>query len=123
MLTDILPILPIMLPFFAAVIMLLVGKRPVQHRAIAAIGGLLIVIAAAFQVFYVYQNGMVVTFIGGWEPPFGINLAVDMVAALLILTSSLIVFFVSVFSFQSIGEPREKYYFYTMVMFLSLIHI
>ena len=118
MLTDILPILPIMLPFFAAVIMLLVGKRPVQHRAIAAIGGLLIVIAAAFQVFYVYQNGMVVTFIGGWEPPFGINLAVDMVAALLILTSSLIVFFVSVFSFQSIGEPREKYYFYTMVMFM-----
>ncbi len=118
MLTDILPIIPIMLPLFVAVIMLLVGKRPVQHRAIAAIGGLLIAIAAFVQVIYIYQNGMVVTFLGGWQPPFGINLAIDMAAALLIFTSSLIVFFVSVFSFQSIGEPRERYYYYPMVMFM-----
>lgn len=118
MLTDILPLLPIMLPFFAAIVMLLVGKRPVQHRVIAAVGGLLVVIAAVFLVFYVYRNGMVVTYIGGWEPPFGISVVVDMIAALLVLTSSLIVFFVSVYSFQSIGEPREKYYFYVMVMFM-----
>ena len=116
MLTDILPLIPIMLPFFMAVLMLLVGKRPVKHRAIAAIGGLILIIVSAYQVFFVYQNGMYVTYIGGWEPPFGITVVIDMVAAILVLTTSIIVFFITVFSFQSIGEPREKYYFYAIVM-------
>lgn len=118
MATNILPMLPIILPFFAGVIMLFMGKRPVPHRIVSAITSALMVGISAYSIYYVYQNGSMVTFISNWSAPFGISVVYDMVAALLVLTTSIILFFTVVYSFQSIGYEREKYYYYPMVMFM-----
>lgn len=115
---NILPMLPIILPFVAGVIMLFIGKRPIPHRMVSAVTGLLMVGVAAFNVYYVYINGSMVTFISNWAAPFGISVVYDMVAALLVLTTSLVMFFIVIYSFQSIGYEREKYYYYPMVMFM-----
>lgn len=118
MTTNILPMLPIILPFIAGVIMLFIGKRPIPHRIVSAITGVVMVGVAAFNVYYVYTHGTMVTFVSNWSAPFGISVVYDMVAALLVLTTSLIMFFVVIYSFQSIGYEREKYYYYPMVMFM-----
>ncbi|CAD2077540.1 Na(+)/H(+) antiporter subunit D1 [Jeotgalicoccus aerolatus] len=118
MTTNILPMLPIILPFLAGVIMLFLGKRPMPHRMISAVTSLIMVGVAAFNVYYVYVNGTMVTFIGNWSAPFGISVVYDMVAALLVLTTSIVTFFVVVYSFQSIGYERERYYYYPMVLFM-----
>lgn len=118
MTTNILTMLPIILPFVAGVIMLFIGKRPVPHRMVSAVAGLLIVGVAAFNVYYVYGNGTMITFVSNWSAPFGISVVYDMVAALLVLTTSIVTFFVIIYSFQSIGYEREKYYYYPMVMFM-----
>lgn len=118
MTTNILTMLPIILPFVAGVIMLFIGKRPVPHRMVSAIAGLLMVGVAAFNVYYVYGNGTMITFVSNWSAPFGISVVYDMVAALLVLTTSIVMFFVVIYSFQSIGYEREKYYYYPMVMFM-----
>lgn len=118
MTTNILTMLPIILPFMAGVIMLFMGKRPIPHRIVSAITGLVMVVVAAFNVYYVYTNGTMVTFVSNWSAPFGISVVYDMVAALLVLTTSIVMFFVVVYSFQSIGYERERYYYYPMVMFM-----
>lgn len=118
MTTNIFPMLPIILPFLAGVIMLFLGKRPMPHRMISAVTSLIMVGVAAFNVYYVYVNGTMVTFISNWSAPFGISVVYDMVAALLVLTTSIVTFFVVVYSFQSIGYERERYYYYPMVLFM-----
>ena len=118
MTTNILTMLPIILPFVAGVIMLFIGKRPVPHRMVSAVFGLLMVGVAAFNVYYVYVNGTMITFVSNWSAPFGISVVYDMVAALLVLTTSLVTFFIVIYSFQSIGYEREKYYYYPMIMFM-----
>ncbi|MDO5360629.1 MAG: proton-conducting transporter membrane subunit, partial [Jeotgalicoccus sp.] len=118
MTTNILTMLPIILPFIAGVIMLFIGKRPVPHRMVSAVAGLLMVGVAAFNVYYVYINGTMVTFVSNWSAPFGISVVYDMIAALLVLTTSIVMFFIVIYSFQSIGYEREKYYYYPMIMFM-----
>ena len=54
---------------------------------------------------------------GNWAAPFGISIVYDMVAALLVLTTAIILFFIVIYSFQSIGYERKIYY-YPMVMFM-----
>lgn len=118
MTTNILALLPIMIPIFAGIIMLFMGKRPVMHRVVSGISGLLMILAAIWIVAHVFQNGTMVTYIGDWMAPFGINVVIDMASALLLLTTSIITFAVVVYSFQSIGIERERYYYYVMVMFM-----
>src|SRR5699024_10229602 len=118
MTTNILALLPILIPLLSGIIMLCMEKRPVRHRDVSGITELPMMRAAAFIVAHVFQNGTMVTYNGDWLTPFGINLVIDMASALLLLTTSVITFAVIVYSFQSIGIEREKYYYYVMVMFM-----
>ncbi|GAB3064731.1 Na+/H+ antiporter subunit D [Salinicoccus sesuvii] len=118
MTTNILPLLPIMIPFFSGIIMLFIGKRPVAHRVIAAISGLLLILSSLWLIIEVYQNGTMVTFLGNWASPFGISLVMDMAAVLLITTTAIITFLTVIYSFQTIGIEREKFYYYVMIMFM-----
>lgn len=118
MTTNILSLLPILIPSFAALIMLFTGKKPMVHRVVSAISGLLLVLSTIIIVATVYYNGKMVTYLGDWVPPFGINLVIDMASALLLLTTAITTLAVVVYSFQSIGIEREKYYYYVMVMFM-----
>lgn len=118
MTTNVLALLPVMIPFLAGIVMLFIGKRPVPHRVVSGITGLLLIIAAAWIVTHVYQNGTIVTFLGDWMAPFGISVVIDMASALLLLTTSIITFAVVVYSYQSIGIEREKYFYYVMIMFM-----
>ncbi|WP_174616496.1 Na+/H+ antiporter subunit D [Virgibacillus ihumii] len=55
---------------------------------------------------------------GGWEPPFGILFVADSFSMLLVLTTSLITAVCLLYAFSSIGEKREKMFFYPFVNFL-----
>ena len=118
MATNILPMLSIILPFAAGVIMLFMGKRPIPHRIVSTIASAAMIVASLISLYLVYQHGPLITYMGNWAAPFGISIVYDMVAALLVLTTAIILFFIVIYSFQSIGYEREKYYYYPMVMFM-----
>src|SRR5699024_11332615 len=73
MVTNVLLILPLIIPGLAAVLMLFANKRPVFHRVTTTIASLMMVIVSIIIVRRVYNNGVLVTNIGDWPAPFGIS--------------------------------------------------
>jgi multicomponent Na+:H+ antiporter subunit D len=86
-----LPVVPILLPIMGAMVTLLLRKRP---RAQA--GWALLVMAASFAaslwlLLSVWQRGAPLVYqSGGWPAPFGISLVADLLAALFVVMTQLI---------------------------------
>ena len=111
-------ILPILIPLFTGVILIFLNKRITAQRVVATISSIGTFIAAWFIVQKVRTDGLQSLNVSSWDAPFGITLVSDMFSALLVITTSIISFVCLIYSFKSIGEEREKYYFYAVFNFL-----
>lgn len=111
-------ILPILIPLFTGVILIFLNKRITAQRVVGTISSIGTIIAAWLIVQKVRIDGIQSLNVSSWDAPFGITLVSDMFSALLVLTTSIISFVCFIYSFKSIGEEREKYYFYAVFNFL-----
>jgi multicomponent Na+:H+ antiporter subunit D len=85
---------------------------------ISAISVFLNILVAGIIVYQVSTNGIQTLNMGGWLPPFGIVFVADMFAALLVLIGAIVGAACLFFSFASIGEERERFYYYPFFHFL-----
>jgi multicomponent Na+:H+ antiporter subunit D len=111
-------ILPILIPLLTGVILIFLNKRITGQRVVAMISSISTMIVAGFIVQKVRTDGIQSLNVSSWDAPYGITLVSDMFSALLVLTASLIAFVCLLYSFKSIGEEREKYYYYAVFNFL-----
>ncbi|KIL42600.1 Na+/H+ antiporter subunit D [Jeotgalibacillus soli] len=113
-----LPLLPILIPFITAAVLMFFPKRIKAQRTISIISSLGAVIASFVLIFTIRQNGIQTVNLGGWDAPFGITLVSDMLSALLVAATSIITLFVIWFSFYYMDEGHERHYYYVAVQFL-----
>jgi len=113
-----LPILPIILPFFFAILLLFFRDRILVQRLLTLFGLIVSLIAALVLMGKVKADGVQAFTLGSWPAPFGISMVSDMTSVLLVTTSIVITLFVVIFSFTAIGEGREKNYYYPAVLFM-----
>ncbi|WP_096156832.1 MULTISPECIES: Na+/H+ antiporter subunit D [Bacillus] len=111
-------ILPILIPFITASILLFIPRKIQLQKWISVVSLSLATIASFILVQSVYENGVQTLELGSWEPPYGIVLVADMFAALLVLTGLIVSFACVLFAFRGVGEEREKYYYYAFSQFL-----
>ncbi|GAM15545.1 Na+/H+ antiporter subunit D [Mesobacillus selenatarsenatis] len=111
-------ILPILIPLITGVVLIFFTKNIMAQRWISAISALLTIIASFMLAHQVYRNGIQTMDLSNWEAPYGITLVSDMLSALLVLTTSIIAFAALFYSFKSIGEARERFFYYPVVNFL-----
>jgi multicomponent Na+:H+ antiporter subunit D len=111
-------VLPILIPLCTAVILIFLKERIRLQRWISSASGLLNICIAVVLVSRVHDKGIQTLQMGGWSPPYGIVFVGDMFASLLLLTASLASFAILLYSFRSIGEERERFYYYTFFHFL-----
>lgn len=111
-------ILPILIPLVTGVLLIFASKRIMLQRWIAGISSVIAIIFSALLVQKVRVSGIQTLDVSSWEAPFGITLVSDMMSALLVLTTSIIAFLCLIYSFWSIGEAREKFYYYAAFNFL-----
>ncbi len=88
-------------------------QRILSIGTVAAVGG-----TALYLLEQIEKEGVQVLQIGDWPAPFGISLVADSFSSLLVLTTSIVSLAVLLYSFHSIGEGREKHYYYPLFMFL-----
>lgn len=112
--------LPLLIPFFTAIILVFFAKNVPVQRWIATISSFSTIVAAVVLAATVYTDGIQTMNLSDWEAPYGITLVSDMTSALLVLTTSLISFVCLLYSFRSIGKEREEFYYYPVFFFLVL---
>ncbi|MCG7336008.1 Na+/H+ antiporter subunit D [Sporosarcina sp. ACRSM] len=113
-----LPLLPIILPFLFAILLLFFKENIRVQRSLTLIGLLASLVAALFLVFKVKADGIQAVTLGSWPAPFGISMVSDMLAALLVTTTILLTLFIVIYSFSSIGEGRERFFYYPAILFM-----
>ena len=90
-LADQLPILPVVLPLLAGALLLLPGRRGGPLATALAFSSLLVVLACAAALAARTADGSVLAYLAGnWPAPFGIALAVDRLAAAMVLVTALV---------------------------------
>ncbi|CAH1055536.1 Na+/H+ antiporter subunit D [Paenibacillus pseudetheri] len=111
-------VLPLLIPAFTAVILIFLKERVDLQRIISAVSVFLNILVAGIIVHQVSTKGIQTLYMGGWLPPYGIVFVADMFAALLVLIGAIVGAACLFFSFASIGEERERFYYYPFFHFL-----
>ncbi|MCR2805355.1 Na+/H+ antiporter subunit D [Paenibacillus soyae] len=111
-------VLPLLIPLCTAVLLVFLARHVRLQRVISTLSGILNIGVAAILLAQVKREGIQTLYMSGWVPPYGIVFVADMLAALLVLTTAVIGLFILLFSFRSIGEERERHYYYPLLQFL-----
>ncbi|GEK34685.1 Na+/H+ antiporter subunit D [Kurthia sibirica] len=111
-------LLPIILPFLTAILLMFAPKNIIYQRTLTMIGLIITTGCSLALIQIVHTSGIQVVTFGNWPAPFGISMVADMVAVLLITTSVIITLFTVVYSFKSIGIAREKFFYYPGVLLM-----
>lgn len=98
--------------------MAIVRKNIPAQRFLSVFSVLLTFTVSYKLLQQVKAEGIQILEVGGWSAPFGIVLVVDMLSALLLMTTSFVSFACILYAFKSIGQEREKFYFYPLIQFL-----
>ena len=111
-------ILPLLIPLLSGLLMAVFRKNIRMQRWLSILSSLLTFSVSYNLLRQVETQGIQILEMGGWAAPFGIVLVIDMLSALLLITTSIVSFACILYAFKSIGEEREKFYFYPLVQFL-----
>ena len=110
-------VLPVIIPFALIIVLMLVRHNRIAQW-ISVFGTSLLLATSIFLFAGLKSSGTKTLNIGSWDAPIGISLVLDYFSALMLITSSFIVFCISVYSifFMDGGHRSNKFF----VFFFSL---
>ncbi|MCL6573606.1 MAG: Na+/H+ antiporter subunit D [Bacillus sp. (in: Bacteria)] len=111
-------LMPVLWPLLTGIILIFFVKQIKIQRVISLLSSLIGIGISVMIVYRVSQDGVLTLSVGSWEAPFGIIIVGDMLASLLVLTTTIIGAAILVYSFNSIGKERESFYYYAVFQFL-----
>jgi multicomponent Na+:H+ antiporter subunit D len=118
---GLLPVYLFLVPFLAALLCAVTGAlwRPLS-RAIALVGMLVTAATAIWTNVAVARHGALHTYMGGWEPPVGIELMVDPLGAFVAAIVAIIGFAVILAAGASVEREltRRDTFFYAVAMLM-----
>ncbi|NMA02864.1 MAG: Na+/H+ antiporter subunit D [Clostridia bacterium] len=111
-------VLPLLIPLLAGLFMIIFRKNTILQRWLSVISFVLTTLVALYLLRQVFNQGIQIVNLGGWQAPFGIVFVVDMLSALLLVTTGIVSTLCVLYAFNSIGKEREGFYFYPLLQFL-----
>ena len=113
-------VLPILVPFSTAAVLMLAPARPVTQRWISLTGSLLLLASALLVLLRVNVAGVQVLQVSGWPAPFGITLVADLLAAILVVAVGVVGTAISVVAFSGVDPRREAFGYHPLVQILFM---
>jgi multicomponent Na+:H+ antiporter subunit D len=113
-------ILPILIPLLTGTLCLLCWRRVMFQREISIVSGGANLVVALYLLSRVHADGIMVSMMGNWQPPFGIALVADLLSTIMVVLSATMGLTVLVYSFGNIGREREQWGFYPLYHFLLM---
>ncbi len=99
--------LPIILPFFTAVLAFLF-RRGAEGKWISVIGSALTLVAGIFLLADVLTNGPQAAQMGNWPAPFGITLVADTLSAIMVVITGITALAVSIYAVSDVTRNMEE---------------
>ncbi|MFD6209630.1 Na+/H+ antiporter subunit D [Peribacillus sp. NPDC060253] len=112
--------MPVLWPLFTGIFLIFFAKKIKLQRGISLFSSLIGIAISLYLVLTVHNQGILTLGVGSWDAPFGIVIVADMLSSLLVLTTNIIGFAILIYSFYSIGEERERHYYYPVFQFLLI---
>ena len=113
-------ILPVLLQFSLAIILLFFWKKIGWQKVISIAGSVLSIVVAAVLFHEVYHNKILTLQAGGWKAPFGISFVADTFSTTMVLLASISSTAVSTFSSVTIKKARMKFGYFPSFHFLVM---
>lgn len=111
-----LPILPILLPLLMATLMLLPPlASTIWRQRVTGLASSATLVIVSILLLRESISGSMVYAVGDWQPPFGIILVADRLAALMVLLTSVLAFGALLFAVA--GDDNRGKYFHSLFMF------
>nr|WP_133581107.1 Na+/H+ antiporter subunit D [Aureibacillus halotolerans] len=105
-------VLPLLLPFIAAILAAFFPKRMAFNRIFSLITYVVTLLICLFLAQQVFANGALVLETGDWQAPYGIILVADPLASVLIIITQLVALATVLNARQTLHSYEEKAYFY-----------
>jgi multicomponent Na+:H+ antiporter subunit D len=100
--------LPILIPLLTGTVCLLCWGRLGLQRVISVVSGVINLVVAMTLLLHVRADGILVSMMGSWKPPFGIALVADLLSTIMVVLSATMGLTVLVYSFGDIDRRREQ---------------
>ena len=115
--------LPVILPVFMIIILLIAGKNVRWMKILGLAGAFLHFILSLWIFVTVRSEGIQVLQAGGWEAPFGITLVIDLFSAIMLCISSFTALWVGLYALHGLDEQLHRFrfflFFHTLLMGVS----
>ncbi len=112
--------MPVLLPFATAILMLLFQRKIVLHRILGVLSTTLLGVTALILLHGVMREGTLALQIGGWDAPFGITFVADTLAAIMVAITAMIGFTTALYSIGTINTEREHYFYHPLMQLLLM---
>ncbi len=113
-----LPILPVVIPLLAAALGLTAWRRPRAQRRFGLLGAAALLPAAIALLGAVARDGILVVEVGNWPAPFGITFVADLLSAIMVLITAIMMLAVGIYSLADVEPRHEEYGFHPLYQIL-----
>lgn len=111
-------VLPMVIPVLTGIILVFLRPYIKVQRWLSLLSTVLTGGLSIYLLQTVQSQGILSLEFGNWQAPYGIVFVADSFALLLVITTSLVTFVSLLYAFSTIGEARERMFFYPLVHFL-----
>ncbi|HEY9569464.1 MAG TPA: Na+/H+ antiporter subunit D, partial [Metalysinibacillus sp.] len=111
-------VFPLILPVMTAILLVFFRHNLMLQRIVSITTMAAVTVISAVMVWVVPAKGILRLDFSGWQPPYGILFVADSFAALLVFTASLVTTITLLYATRTIGEKRERNFFYTFVLLM-----
>jgi len=111
--------LPVVIPLIAGALALALGRNVTARRTIGLVASGASAAVATVLLVVVDTEGTIVVAVGGWAPPFGIELVADRFSALLLLASTVALFAVLVYAVSQRATDEDFRGFHAVYQILG----
>ena len=108
-------VLPVILPFLFAILMIFFWKNINIQRILNLFGSIALLIVSSLLLINVLSDGIISLNMGSWSAPFGIVFVADTLSSVMVVISGIIAFTTALYSFSTIDEERERYGYYPLL--------
>lgn len=113
-------VVPLVIPLFTAIVLLLASGRPRQQRWLAFAGSVAMTASAVLLFLDVHQHGILVLQSGGWPAPFGITLVADLLSSMLVVAAGIVAIAITASAFAGMDPLREASGYHGLIQVLLM---